>query len=146
VVDPNFGSYTIEGEEEEETLGDTMDVSAVTDDLTWDLTNANPEAGSFTNGTDTGTFVDIENIILGSGTDTLTLDTFGGSDQVSGFEVPTDNGDGTFDGNDQIDVSGLTDVDGNPTHTGNVTVTTDPDGNAVLTFPIRSAARQATTA
>jgi Ca2+-binding RTX toxin-like protein len=134
VVDANFGDYTIEGEEEAETLGDTMDVSAVTDDLTWDLSNPNPEAGSFTDGTNTGTYVDIETIILGSGTDTLTLDTFGGSNTVSGFSAPTDTGGGTFSGNDQLDVSGLVDFDGNATHTGNVTVT-EVGGNAVLTFP-----------
>ena len=134
VVDANFGDYTIEGEEEAETLGDTMDVSAVTNDLTWDLSNPNPEAGSFTDGTNTGTYVDIENIILGSGTDTLVLDTFGGSNTVNGFSAPTDTGGGTFSGNDQLDVSGLLDFDGNATHTGNVTVT-EVLGNAVLTFP-----------
>ncbi len=134
VVDADFGDYIIEGEEEAEVLGDTMDVSAVTDDLTWDLTNANPEAGSFTDGTNTGTYVDIENIILGSGTDTLTLGTFGGSDTVTGFTAPTDTGGGTFSGNDMLDVSGLLDFDGNPTHTGNVTVADDGSGNAQLTF------------
>ena len=134
VVDANFGDYTIEGEEDDETLGDTMDVSGVLNDLTWDLTNANPEAGSFTDGTNTGTYVDIENIVLGSGTDTLTLGTFGGSNTVSGFAAPTDTGGGTFSGNDQLDVSGLLDFDSNPTHTGNVTVT-EVGGNAVLTFP-----------
>lgn len=137
VVDADFGDYNIEGEEEAEILGDTMDVSAVTDDLTWDLTNANPEAGSFTDGTNTGTYVDIENIILGSGTDTLTLGTFGGSDTVTGFSAPTDTGGGTYSGNDLLDVTGLLDFDGNPTHTGNVTVTDsvgDGSGDAILTF------------
>lgn len=133
IVNANFGDYTIEGEEVDEVLGDTMDVSAVTDDLTWDLSNANPEAGSFTDGVNTGTYVDIETIVLGSGTDTLVLDTFGGSNTVSGFDVPTDTGGGTFSGNDLLDVSGLEDFDGNPTHTGNVTVT-EVGGNAVLTF------------
>ncbi|MGH1576522.1 Hint domain-containing protein [Planktotalea sp.] len=134
VVDANFGDYNIEGEEEDETLGDTMDVSGVTDDLTWDLSNVNPEAGSFSDGTNTATFVDIENIVLGSGEDTLVLDTFGGSNTVIGFSAPTDTGGGTFSGNDLLDVSGLEDFDGNPTHTGNVTVT-EVGGNAVLTFP-----------
>ncbi|WP_439142898.1 Hint domain-containing protein [Planktotalea sp.] len=134
VVDANFGDYTIEGEEDAETLGDTMDVSNVVSDLTWDLTNPNPEAGSFTDGTNTGTYVDIENIILGAGTDTLTLGTFGGSNTVSGFSAPTDTGGGTYSGNDQLDVSGLLDFDSNATHTGNVTVT-EVGGNAVLTFP-----------
>lgn len=133
VVDANFGDYTIEGEEDAEVLGDTMDVSNVASDLTWDLSNPNPEAGSFTDGTNTGTYVDIETIILGSGTDTLVLDTLGGSNTVSGFSAPTDTGGGTYSGNDQLDVSGLQDFDGNPTHTGNVTVT-EVGGNAVLTF------------
>ena len=137
-VAADFGSYIIEGEEEEETVGDTMDLSNITNDLTIDLSNANPEAGTFTDGTNTGTFVDIETIILGSGDDTLVLDTFGGSDTVSGFSAPTDTGAGTFSGNDQLDVTGLLDFDGNATHTGNVIVTDsvgDGTGDAILTFP-----------
>ncbi|MGB7317244.1 MAG: choice-of-anchor L domain-containing protein [Planktotalea sp.] len=132
-VAADFGTYIIEGEEEDETVGDTMDLSNITNDLTIDLSNANPEAGTFTDGTNTGSFVDIENIVLGSGDDTLVLSTFGGSDSVIGFSAPTDTGGGTFSGNDQLDVSGLLDFDSNPTHTGNVTVT-EVGGNAVLTF------------
>jgi len=58
-----------------------------------------------------------------------------GDDTLQGFEGPIDNGDGTFTGRDLLDVSGLTDADGNPVNTGDVTVSADGSGNAVLTFP-----------
>ncbi|RFP86990.1 hypothetical protein DZK27_12985 [Rhodobacteraceae bacterium 63075] len=130
-----FGNDTIEGEEANETDGDTLDLSGVTSDLTVDLTSANPEAGSFTDGTATTSFVEIENIVLGGGNDTLVLGTGGGNDSVQGFTIPTDNGDGTYTANDQLDVSTLTDANGAPVNTDDVTVTDDGNGNAVLTFP-----------
>ena len=70
--------------------------------------------------------------------DTVVLADGDGSDTITGFEAPTDNGDGTFDGRDQVDVSGLTDAGGNPVNTQDVVVT-DTYGNgyghAILTFP-----------
>lgn len=130
-----FGNDTIEGEEANEIDGDTLDLSAVTSDLTVDLTSANPEAGSFSDGTATTSFVEIENIVLGDGNDTLLLGTGGGDDTVQGFTIPTDNGDGTYTANDQLDVGTLTDLNGAPVNTDDVTVTDDGSGNAVLTFP-----------
>ena len=58
------------------------------------------------------------------------------ADTVTGFEAPTDNGDGTYTGRDQLDVSGLT-SDGGTTvvNTSDVTVTDDGSGNAILSFP-----------
>ena len=57
-----------------------------------------------------------------------------GDDVVSNFDVPTANGDGTFNGVDMFDVSGLS--DGTlPVTVDDVTVTNDGSGNAVLTFP-----------
>ncbi|SMX30133.1 Hemolysin, plasmid [Pelagimonas phthalicica] len=134
-IENNFGNDTVDAEGVAETVGDTLDLSAVTDALRVDLTQANAEAGTVTDGTSTLTFDEIENIILGSGTDTLVLADLGGSDTVGGFESPTDNGDGSFTGNDLLDVTGLTNDDGDPVTTDDVTVTDDGSGNAVLTFP-----------
>jgi Ca2+-binding RTX toxin-like protein len=58
-----------------------------------------------------------------------------GADTITGFAAPIDNGDGTFTGRDQLDLSGLTDANGDPVNVADVTVGSDPDGNAVLSFP-----------
>ena len=59
-----------------------------------------------------------------------------GDDTVSNFDAPTANGDGTFNGIDTLDVSGLTSDGGTtPVHTGDVVVGNDGSGNAVLNFP-----------
>ena len=131
----NFGDDTVEGEEAQETDGDTIDLSGITSDLTIDLTSANPEAGSFTDGTDTVSFVEIENIVLGSGADTLVLGTGSGDDRVEGFTIPTAGGGGTYTGVDLLDVSTLLDINGAPVNTDDVVITTDVNGDAVLTFP-----------
>ncbi|WP_439111123.1 Hint domain-containing protein [Lentibacter sp.] len=130
----NFGDDTVEGEEADETDGDTIDLSAVTSDLTLDLTSANPEAGTFTDGTDTVSFVEIENIVLGGGADTLVLGTGGGDDRVEGFTIPTESG-GVYTGVDRLDVSTLLDTNGAPVNTDDVTITSDANGDAVLGFP-----------
>ncbi|SHL70691.1 Ca2+-binding protein, RTX toxin-related [Roseovarius marisflavi] len=129
------GNDVIAGGETGETLGDTLDLSAVTGPTTVDLTSADPEAGSVSDGAFTATFGEIENIILGSGIDTIVLADGSGNDAVTGFAAPIDNGDGTFTGGDQLDVSGLQDLSGNPVNTVDAVVTSDGDGNAVLTFP-----------
>ncbi|MCV2893760.1 Hint domain-containing protein [Lentibacter sp. XHP0401] len=130
----NFGNDTVEGEEAFETDGDTIDLSGVTSDLTIDLTSANPENGTFTNGTGTVNFVEIENIILGGGADTLVLGTGSGQDRVEGFSIPTESG-GVYTGVDLLDVSTLVDTNGAPVNTDDVTLSTDANGDAVLTFP-----------
>ncbi|NBQ51552.1 MAG: hypothetical protein EBU35_13140, partial [Marivivens sp.] len=53
---------------------------------------------------------------------------------VYGFQGPTDNGDGTFTGNDQIDVSDLHDANGDPVNIWDVVVQ-DNGGSAQLLFP-----------
>lgn len=55
-------------------------------------------------------------------------------DIVTAFEAPINNGDGTYTGFDQLDVSDLTNASGAPVNVGDVTVTDDGAGNAVLTF------------
>lgn len=132
VIENGFGNDTVDAEGVAETNGDTLDLSAVTDALTIDLTHIDPEIGTVTDGTDTLSFNEIETIVLGSGRDTLILADGSGLDQVSGFNL-TDSGDGTTV--DQLDVSGLTDLNGAPVNTGDVVVSDDGAGNAVLTFP-----------
>ncbi len=136
VVEDNFGTDTIFGDSEEEVLGDTLDLSAVTDDLRVDLSNADAESGTFTDGTSTATFSEIENLVLGGGQDTIVLADFGGQDRIAGFAAPTDNGDGTFTAIDGLDTTNLTrDFGTTPVTVNDVTVTADPDGHAVLIFP-----------
>lgn len=61
-----------------------------------------------------------------------------GDDVLSGFETPTVNPDGSLTSNDTIDVTGLTNADGDPVTTDDVVVTDtngDGTGDAILTFP-----------
>lgn len=58
-----------------------------------------------------------------------------GADQVSGFEAPLLNSDGSFTGRDLLDVRGLHDANGAIVNTDDVVVSDDGNGNAVLTFP-----------
>ena len=67
---------------------------------------------------------DVVNMLNGNGRDT-----------ISGFEAPIDNGDGTFTGQDLLEVSSMTDASGNPVNVLDVVVSNDGSGNAVLTFP-----------
>ncbi len=136
LIEDGFGADSITGGETDEFAGgDTLDLSATTTGVRLDLTNADPEAGTFTDGSDTASFTEIENIILGSGDDTVALADGGGNDTVQAFEGPIDNGDGTYTGQDQLDVSALTDAGGDPVSVTDVVVSDDGSGNAVLTFP-----------
>ena len=67
--------------------------------------------------------------------DTVVFSNGEGNDLITGFEAPTDNGDGTYTVGDRFDVSKLTDADGNPVNAADVVVSDDGNGNAVLTFP-----------
>ncbi|CUH62682.1 Hemolysin IA [Thalassovita gelatinovora] len=134
-LENDFGNDTILMEDQEEVYGDILDMSAVSDDLTVDLRDVNQGAGTVSDGISTASFEGVEHLILGSGTDTLVLADFSGADAVEGFDAPTDNGDGSYTGHDQLDVSGLTNFDSNPVTTDDVTVSDDGSGNAVLGFP-----------
>ncbi|MGJ8605157.1 MAG: Hint domain-containing protein [Marivita sp.] len=86
-------------------------------------------AGSGNDTYDIGTDTDVDIIIFSDGS---------GDDTVSSFTAPTDNGNGTFSGNDQLDVSGLTDGNGATVNTSDVTVSDtngDGSGDAILSFP-----------
>ncbi len=136
VVEDDFGNDTIYGDGIDETSGDTLDLSAVTGALRFDLRHADAERGSFTDGTYTATFDEIEHLVLGAGVDTLVLADYSGTDRVAGFAGPTQNPDGSWTGHDLLDVSDLTFNWGErPVNTGDVVVTDDGNGNAVLTFP-----------
>ncbi|MBS8228125.1 Hint domain-containing protein [Vannielia litorea] len=172
ILENDFGNDTITGGETGEFVGDTIDATALTDDLT--VTFSDPESGTISDGTDTASFAEIETVTLGAGNDNVTGSSGGdyietgagadtvdmgagddtvalgaadgavdtvvmgdghGADTVFDFEAPTANGDGTFAGADQIDVSGMTDAGGDPVSVHDVTVTDDGFGSAVLTFP-----------
>lgn len=68
----------------------------------------------------------------GDGSDTFFFSTGGGNDIVTDFDM-TDSGDGTTI--DRLDVADLVDDEGNPVHAGDIAVSDDGSGNAVLTFP-----------
>jgi Ca2+-binding RTX toxin-like protein len=126
-----FGNDTIIGSETGETTGDTLDFTYA-GGVTVDLSALDPEAGTFTDGTSISSFIEIENILLGNGRDTVILADGSGADAVQAFDM-ADSGDGTT--NDQLDVSGLTSDGGTtPVTTADVTVTANGDGDAVLTF------------
>jgi Ca2+-binding RTX toxin-like protein len=79
----------------------------------------------------------------GSGTgdgvnDTIVMVDGDGNDTLVGFESPTDLGGGSYSGNDQLDVTGITDLSGNPVNVDDVVVNDtngDGTGDAILTFP-----------
>ncbi|SEP56673.1 Hint domain-containing protein [Thalassovita taeanensis] len=130
-----FGNDTITGGETGEVSGDVLDASTVTSDLTFDLSGSDTEAGTVSDGTGTTSFSEIENLVLGAGTDTLVLGDAGGARVVENFTAPTNNWNGTYTGYDQLNVAGLTDATGAPVDTQDVTVSDDGAGNAVLGFP-----------
>ncbi|SPF80459.1 Hint domain-containing protein [Pseudoprimorskyibacter insulae] len=131
-VEDSFGDDYLYGGNNSPT-GDTLDLSGVTSDLTINMTDPSADLGTVSDGTSTARFWQFENILLGGGRDTLVLADGSGNDTVSGFDL-TDSGDGTT--NDQLNVTALTSDGGTtPVHTGDVTVTDDGSGNAVLTFP-----------
>jgi Ca2+-binding RTX toxin-like protein len=90
----------IGGEGDEDDGGDVIDLSDIDDDLTVDITD--PEEGTITDGTDTTTFEEIEQVVTGSGDDTITGSD--GDDNVDGGDgddsIDGDDGDDTLDGGD----------------------------------------------
>ncbi|WP_297768431.1 Hint domain-containing protein [uncultured Roseovarius sp.] len=137
-IEDNFGADTIIGGETGETAGDTLDLSATTGPIVVDLSAANPETGSVSDGSNAAIFSEIENIVLGGGTDTLILADGSGTDTVQGFTAPTDNGDGTYASGDLLDVAGMTSDGTTPVTTADVTLSDtngDGTGDAILTFP-----------
>lgn len=77
---------------------------------------------------------DDDTLVTGAGNDTVFLDIGGGTDTVTDFSLTDTDSDGFYD--DQIDVSALRDLEGNPIDWRDVVVTDDGAGNALLTFPM----------
>lgn len=69
----------------------------------------------------------------GAGNDTFVVSSGTGTDTITDFDIGDDDLDGFT--NDQIDVSGLVNGDGNPVTGWDVTVVDDGAGNAKLIFP-----------
>ncbi|MEJ6398468.1 Hint domain-containing protein [Yoonia sp. 208BN28-4] len=105
----DFGNDAIIGGETGETNGDTLDGSALTQDVTVNFSG--PEAGTVDNGTDTATFAEIEQVETGSGDDTITGGS-GNEDVITGAgdDIVTTTGTGadtiaTGAGNDTVTFS-----------------------------------------
>ncbi|MEL7279754.1 MAG: Hint domain-containing protein, partial [Pseudomonadota bacterium] len=131
----------ITGGETEETVGDTIDTTDIDDNLTVDFTA--PEEGTITDGDDTTTFEEIENIQLGGGDDTVTgsdgnenVDGGGGNDTMDGGDgadtLSGGSGEDTIDGGAGDDV--LDGGAGDDTITGGdgADTVTDLDGDNVI--------------
>lgn len=69
----------------------------------------------------------------GTGDDVFVLADGSGADVITDFDIGDTDNDGSY--NDQLDVTGLTDLGGNPVNAWDVTVGDDGFGNALLTFP-----------
>lgn len=69
----------------------------------------------------------------GSGDDVYVFEDGSGSDTIADFDIGDSNADGST--NDQLDVTALTDNDGNPVDIDDVVVSDNGSGSAVLTFP-----------
>ncbi|WP_417808887.1 Hint domain-containing protein [Thioclava sp.] len=74
-----------------------------------------------------------DTITTGTGDDLVVFEQYGANDTVTDFDISDTDDDGNS--NDQLDVSDLRDLDGNPVNIWDVVVTDDGSGNAVLTFP-----------
>ncbi len=104
VLTDGLDSDVIVGGELGETGGDTIDSTGINDNLTVVLSA--PETGTITDGVDTTSFEEIENIALGGGNDTVT-----GSD--GGDNISTGGGDDSVaagGGNDTIAGEGGNDI------------------------------------
>ena len=120
VVNDTFGNDTIAGGSDAgDTDTDILDGSGLTEDVVVDLSA--PETGTITNGTDTTSFTEIEEIITGAGNDTVT----GGA---GGDTVSTGSGEDevTFSNGDDIDTGADDDLliltTTGPTSNGNITI------------------------
>lgn len=135
VLTGGFGNDTLTGGETAETSGDVLDLTGLTGSVTVNLSAANAETGSVSQGGDTASFTEIEAIQLGDATETLVLADGSGADRVQGFAAPILNPDGSYTGRDLLNVAGLHDAGGSPVTVQDVVVADDGQGNARLTFP-----------
>ena len=132
---------TVQGGDGSDTLlggagSDSLSGGTGNDSLTGNAGNDSLDGGS---GADTiAGGVGRDTIALGAAdgvADIVVLADGDGTDTVLQFEAPVANPDGSLTGRDQLDVSDLTDANGQPVNTADVVVSDDGSGNAVLTFP-----------
>ena len=123
------GNDLIEGGETGETFGDTLDASNNTVGMDVDFTAngaADNESGTATVGTNTANFFEIENVVLGSGADTVT-----GSTGAENIDLGA--GADTIDAGAGDDVYSLgTDALGDPDGDADVVILADGDGNDII--------------
>ncbi len=72
IFEDGFGRDTVIGGETGETAGDTIDASAMTENL--EVVFSETDAGQLTNATDPVAFREIENVVLGSGDDAVSAE------------------------------------------------------------------------
>jgi len=124
------GNDLIEGGETGETFGDTLDASNNTVGMAIDFTAngaTDAESGTATSGSNTGNFFEIENVILGSGDDTVT-----GSTGAENIDLGA--GADTIDAGQGDDTYSLgTDDIGDPDGDADVVILEDGDGNDIIT-------------
>lgn len=101
---------------------DSIDAGAGNDTVNGGVGNDTIEGGS---GDD--------EITGGAGDDTFAFADGSGADTIVDFDIYDDDDDGYT--NDQLDVSGLTDANGDAVQPWDVVVSDDGNGNALLTFP-----------
>ena len=94
ILEDGFGNDTIFGDEGDETSGDTLDFSALTSSGI-DVTFSAAEAGSSTDGVDTITFSQIENLVLSDQNDTVD-----GMSSTAGISVDGKDGNDSLIGSD----------------------------------------------
>ncbi|MBB5722843.1 Ca2+-binding RTX toxin-like protein [Loktanella ponticola] len=121
----NFGDDTINGGADTGNADvDVLDASQMTQDVTLNLST--PESGTISNGTDTATFSEIEEFVLGAGADSVTGSS--GDDIVDlGTGADTINAGA---GNDQIDLG--SNSAGNPDGFDDVVVLQDDFGDDIV--------------
>ena len=102
VLGNGAGTDTVTGGESVQSTGDTLDASGATTNITLNLSGSNPETGTLTSTGIATSFTEIENVILGSGADSVIGSS--GADHVStGLGADTVNGGA---GNDVFDLGG----------------------------------------
>ena len=133
-------NFVLTGQDDQFTSGEgilsaeTVDAGAGADSISTGAGDDVVFAGTSADTVDGGTGNDTIHLGADTDADLIILNDGDGNDYVYDFAQPTPNGDGTFTGLDQLDVSGLTDSQGNPVNVHDITVTNN-GGSAQLNFP-----------
>ena len=124
ILGDGFGTDTIDGSEDAgDTDVDVLDASTITTDTTLDLSGADPENGTLTDGANVATFQDVETVELGAGDDTV-IGSSGDDSVVAGTGADTIN---MGAGNDTVDLGA-----GSPDGDADVIVLQDGFGDDVV--------------